>query len=172
MKLFVTLGFERHSFDRLLKAVDIGIGRGIFPEDTLIQKGFSRYSPSRGKAIAFLAYDQMEATLESADIVIAHAGVGTLLHCLHLQKIPILFPRSARWGEHVDDHQIVFAGVMEAKKRALVAYDMAQLFHVFQDYARLVQQIASSARSGNGGARLCGYLASRLSGAGEEAGVT
>ncbi len=167
MKLFVTLGFERHSFDRLLKAIDIGIGRGIFPEDTLIQRGYSRYSPSRGKSVTFLAYDQMESALGAADIVIAHAGVGTLLHCLHMQKIPILFPRSACRGEHVDDHQVVFAQVMEEKKRALVAYDTPQLFHVFQSYPRLVQKIAA-ASSGNGGARLRGYLAHRLSTINEE----
>ena len=104
----------------------------------------------------------MIENLRSADVIIAHAGVGTLLQALHKKKIPILYPRRARWGEHVDDHQIMFAQVIEARKRALVAYNPRQLFEVYLAYDRLADGISGTATTENGGARLRRYLQERL----------
>ncbi len=161
MKTFVTLGFERRPFDRLLEAVDEGIARRIIPEATLVQTGHSQYSLRRCQSIPFLPYAEMRAALKAAEVIIAHAGVGTLLECLRLNKIPILFPRSPHLGEHVDDHQIVFARIMGEHKKALVAYDGEQLWQIFQDYHAHIKDLAG-AGSGNGTARLCNYLEGRL----------
>jgi UDP-N-acetylglucosamine transferase subunit ALG13 len=157
MKTFVTLGFEKRPFDRLLKAVDEGIVRGIIPEAILVQKGNSPYTLRRCPSVPFLSYAEMRSALKSAEIIIAHAGVGTLLQCLRLNKIPILFPRSASLGEHVDDHQIEFARIMEEHKKALVAYDGEQLWRIVQDYQAHSEGL-SGAGSSNDAARLCDYL--------------
>lgn len=52
--------------------------------------------------------DLIEAMRE-ADVVIAHAGVGTALAALEVGKCPLLVPRRLALGEHVDDHQIQVA---------------------------------------------------------------
>jgi UDP-N-acetylglucosamine transferase subunit ALG13 len=161
MKTFVTLGFERRPFDRLLKAVDEGIASRIIPPATLVQRGYSPYALRQCPSVSFLSYTEMRAALSAAEIIIAHAGVGTLLQCLRLNKIPILFPRSARLGEHVDDHQVIFARIMQEQKRALVAHDGEQLLEIFQGYHRHIAEL-SGARNGNNAARLCGYLERRL----------
>lgn len=161
MKTFVTLGFERRPFDRLLKAVDEGIASRIIPPATLVQRGYSPYTLRQCPSVPFLSYTEMRAALSAAEIIIAHAGVGTLLQCLRLNKIPILFPRSARLGEHVDDHQVIFARIMQEQKRALVAHDGEQLLEIFQGYHRHIADL-SGARNGNSAARLCGYLEKRL----------
>lgn len=158
MRLFVTVGLEPRPFDRLLKAVDLGIKRRIFPLETLVQRGHSNYAPAHCPSVPFLPYGEMVRALESAEVVIAHAGVGTLLQCLHQKKIPILYPRRARLGEHVDDHQIMFAQVIEARKRALVAYNPERLFEVFQTYHRLAAGLSGAAHLENGRARICQHL--------------
>ena len=160
MKTFVTLGFERHPFDRLLKAIDEGIASHIIPSSTLVQSGHSSYA-LRCPSVSFLSNADMHAALCDAEIIIAHAGVGTLLKCLSLNKVPILFPRSSRKGEHVDDHQLIFARIMEEQKRALVAYDGEQLLKIYQDYGRHVADLGRMP-SGNGASRLCVYLEGRL----------
>ena len=162
MKVFVTLGFERRPFDRLLKAVDLGIQRGIIPKDTFVQTGHTSRPVLACPSVDFLDYDEMIETLRSAEIIIAHAGVGTLLQCLHLQKIPILFPRRAHGKEHVDDHQVKFARIMEERKRALVAYSSEQLFDIFSDYSSLAAEIYAADGHPNGTSDLKTYIAQCL----------
>jgi UDP-N-acetylglucosamine transferase subunit ALG13 len=160
---FVTLGFERRPFDRLLKAIDEGIASHIIPPSTLVQRGHSPYMPRGCPSVPFLSHADLNAALSGAEIIIAHAGVGTLLQCLNLNKIPILFPRSASMGEHVDDHQIIFARIMQERKKALVAYDGAQLLEIYKDYPGRIAGL-SAAPSGNGPVRLSGYLERLLRG--------
>ena len=41
--------------------------------------------------------------------MVAHAGTGIALMALENGKLPILVPRRAMHGEHVDDHQLTIA---------------------------------------------------------------
>jgi UDP-N-acetylglucosamine transferase subunit ALG13 len=61
----------------------------------------------------------------------------------------------------VDDHQVIFARIMQEQKRALVAHDGEQLLEIFQGYHRHIADL-SGAHNGNSAARLCGYLEKRL----------
>ena len=56
----------------------------------------------------------------------------------------------------------MFAQVIEARKRALVAYNPKQLYRLYRDYARLADGISGTATTDNGGARLRQYLQTRL----------
>jgi UDP-N-acetylglucosamine transferase subunit ALG13 len=47
--------------------------------------------------------------MREADLVVAHAGVGTALAALEVGKCPLLVPRRLSLREHVDDHQIQVA---------------------------------------------------------------
>jgi UDP-N-acetylglucosamine--N-acetylmuramyl-(pentapeptide) pyrophosphoryl-undecaprenol N-acetylglucosamine transferase len=64
---------------------------------------------------------ELSTWLGSADAVIAHAGVGSALHILRQGRVPVLVPRSARRGEHVDDHQALIAAELERRGLAIVA---------------------------------------------------
>lgn len=44
--------------------------------------------------------------MKKADLVITHAGTGAIVTALKNDKLVIAIPRLARFGEHVDDHQI------------------------------------------------------------------
>ena len=53
--------------------------------------------------------EEMAAAIRAADVVVAHAGTGIALMALENGKLPILVPRRAMHGEHVDDHQLTIA---------------------------------------------------------------
>ena len=53
--------------------------------------------------------EEMRTSIRDADVVVAHAGTGIALMALENGKFPILVPRRAKHGEHVDDHQLTIA---------------------------------------------------------------
>jgi UDP-N-acetylglucosamine--N-acetylmuramyl-(pentapeptide) pyrophosphoryl-undecaprenol N-acetylglucosamine transferase len=60
---------------------------------------------------------ELERAVARAELVIAHAGVGSALTALGAGKCPVLLPRLASMGEHVDDHQSLLAA--DLQKRGL-----------------------------------------------------
>lgn len=50
--------------------------------------------------------------IRDADVVVAHAGTGIALTALMQGRRPLLVPREARYGEHVDDHQAQIARLL------------------------------------------------------------
>ena len=65
--------------------------------------------------------------LEAAHVVVAHAGVGSILLAVRHGHVPIVMPRLHRYGEHVDDHQAQLAGRLAQLGRVLVAWDGREL---------------------------------------------
>src|SRR4029078_6929114 len=57
--------------------------------------------------------------MREADVVVAHAGVGTALAALEVGKCPVLVPRRLAHGEHVDDHQTQIAEALARRGRAV-----------------------------------------------------
>jgi UDP-N-acetylglucosamine transferase subunit ALG13 len=57
--------------------------------------------------------------MREADVVVAHAGVGTALAAFEVGKCPLLVPRRLALGEHVDDHQTEVAGELGGRGLAL-----------------------------------------------------
>jgi UDP-N-acetylglucosamine transferase subunit ALG13 len=141
MKVFVTVGFESHPFDRLLRAIDDGLNCRLISGDIFVHTGHSRYQVQYCESKRFLGFDEIMSRLREADIVVCHAGVGTTLLCLGLGKIPIVFPRQSGYHEHVDDHQIQFAQKMEKLGKALVAYDENDLLSKIGRYRILADRL-------------------------------
>ena len=62
---------------------------------------------------------ELEAAIAKADLVVAHSGTGSALTAFDAGKCPILVPRLARFGEHVDDHQLQIAAELHQRGLAL-----------------------------------------------------
>ncbi len=137
----MTIGVEKLSFNRLLKIVDQYVFSGLFPKDTFIQIGHSSYKPQFCSFCRFLDLSDMEERIADADVVISHAGMGTVLLCLKYKKIPILFPRKVCYREHVDDHQLMFARIMAKKGLALAAFSSEGLLKTYSNYNKLSQSL-------------------------------
>ncbi|WP_148286415.1 glycosyltransferase [Microbacterium sp. B19] len=102
--VLVTLGTIRpYTFDRAIAAVL----PALRPTDEVVwQLGVTPARPGLpGRASADLQYEQMSDEVRRADVVISHAGVGSVLLAYQWGKYPVLATRSARHSEHVDEHQ-------------------------------------------------------------------
>ncbi|MGH3316204.1 MAG: glycosyltransferase [Nocardioidaceae bacterium] len=75
--------------------------------------------PAGARVSASLPAAELQARVADADLVIAHAGVGSALTALGAGRRPVLLPRQASAGEHVDDHQSQIAADLNARGLAV-----------------------------------------------------
>ncbi len=147
-QLFVTVGTDHHPFDRLVRWVDDWLGSTPGPPSCLIQSGTS-VTPTHGRGVAYLGYREMERALDGADVVVAHGGPATIMLALQRGRRPIVVPRRADLGEHVDDHQVAFARRLAREREVDVAVTEAEL-HAFLTRAFeedvVEQRVAGSGR--------------------------
>lgn len=107
--LFVTVGTDHHPFDRLVRWLDSWLeAGGNGTARCLVQRGTS-IPPSHARSSHYLAYDAMCAAMREAAALVCHGGPGTIMLAAHAGKVPIVVPRLRALGEHVDDHQLIFA---------------------------------------------------------------
>jgi len=77
--------------------------------------------------------------IREADVLVAHAGVGTALAALEVGKCPVLVPRRLSHGEHVDDHQTQIAAELDGRGLAVsVEADDLTLDHLLRAAATRV----------------------------------
>ncbi|MBR2764416.1 MAG: beta(1,3)galactosyltransferase EpsH [Blautia sp.] len=104
--IFVTLGSQKFQFNRLLQEVDRLVESGVITEEVYAQTGYSDYRPKNFAFSQFLSRDEFAAHIKASDIVITHGGTGAIIGAVKAGKKVIAFPRLAKYGEHVDDHQL------------------------------------------------------------------
>ena len=103
MKVLVTVGAQL-PFKRLIKAInDINKSLNM---DVFAQVGEDSNAYEGIQVIDFLSSKEYKVKLDWCDIVIAHAGMGTIIQCLELSKKLIVVPRLAKFSEHRNDHQL------------------------------------------------------------------
>lgn len=161
--IFVTVGTEKFPFDRLIKIVDTAIKDRSFSDEVFMQIATSGYKPKNCPWKRFIEFNEMIDFIKKARITITHAGVGTLLLSLTLNKIPLLFPRDKKYDEHLDDHQIELAETMEQEGRVLVAYDQKELLNKIQNYDSLMRQMTNMDNNRKFKEDLVSYLTKLLS---------
>jgi UDP-N-acetylglucosamine transferase subunit ALG13 len=114
--VYVTLGTDEHPFPRLLSLLESLGGK----TDLVIQHGHTPVSGQlEAEWLRFVDYQTQGRLIESADAVISHAGVGSIMTVLAAGRRPIVVPRRREFGEHVDDHQLQIA--REFGERGFVA---------------------------------------------------
>ena len=104
--IFITLGSQKFQFNRLLKAVDEQVADGKITDEIFAQIGASDYKPKNFKYKDFLNRDEFAVWQRKADIEITHGGTGAIIGAVKKGKKVIAVPRLAKYGEHVDDHQL------------------------------------------------------------------
>ena len=103
--ILVTTGSSGGPFDRLLSVV----GRFDVDEEVVVQHGPSALRPHGARCVDYLPFDELGRLVSEARVVVAHAGVGSILLCLTRGRPPLVVPRLPSLGEVVDDHQLVLA---------------------------------------------------------------
>jgi len=92
-------------FDRLVEVVD-SWARETGRTDVFAQIGASRFEPRSIQWVRFLAPGDYRRTVQSADVVVSHAGMGTILSALEFGTPLIIMPRRAHLAETRNDHQL------------------------------------------------------------------
>lgn len=122
--IFVTVGTNEQPFDRLVRAA-APLAAG---EELLVQHGSCTPLPAAGGDWqAFLTFDEMTAAMRRARVVIAHAGVGSILLARACGRRAVVLPRRGDLGEAVDDHQLALARRLAAAGYVTVVHDAAEL---------------------------------------------
>ena len=117
-RLFVTLGtIQPYRFDSLVDAV---LNTGLADSETVWQVGATTRSSLPGKVVQQLSASEFERCARDADVVVTHAGVGTIMQLLDMGIYPVIAPRRAVRKEHVDDHQCEIALLLKRSDIALV----------------------------------------------------
>jgi UDP-N-acetylglucosamine transferase subunit ALG13 len=112
-RVVVTLGQQpKYLFPRLLHRL-----MSIIPAsaDVLWQVGETRIDPMPPKARRDLPPAELDQAMRDADVVIAHAGVGSALGAMQAGQRAICVPRRRRYREQVDDHQVELARELDAR---------------------------------------------------------
>ncbi len=116
-RVVVTVGTQetysfRRLFERLVK---------ILPSstDVLWQTGATDVSGLGIVSRDTVPAAELEAAIAKADVVIAHAGTGSALTAFDAGKCPVLVPRLAKYGEHIDDHQQQIAAELHRRGLAV-----------------------------------------------------
>ncbi len=102
--IYVTVGNHDQPFDRLIIAMD-SIFRKL-EEPAIMQTGVSGYAPGHAKSRNFFSYDTAEELIKTADIVVAHAGIGTMISARRWGTPLVVCPRRKMYSEHFNDHQM------------------------------------------------------------------
>ena len=70
---------------------------------------------------------------KNARIIVSHAGAGSILTVFYYMKPIIIIPRLKKLNEHIDDHQLELAKVLENNKNFFVVYDMKNLETILKE---------------------------------------
>jgi UDP-N-acetylglucosamine transferase subunit ALG13 len=112
-RLFVTLGTIRpYRFDALVDAV---VATGLADETTVWQLGVTDRQDLPGHVVGQISAHEFEHYAREADVVVTHAGVGTIMQLLDWGKSPVVVPRRRSAGEHVDDHQSLITALLRER---------------------------------------------------------
>lgn len=124
--IFVTVGAQM-PFDRLIRAVDEWAGLRS-RSDVFAQIGPSSFRPKHLKASRFVDPLQFREYVESADTIVAHAGMGSIITALELGKPIVVMPRREDLRETRNDHQVATAKHFGKHGLVFVASEKEKLF--------------------------------------------
>lgn len=131
--IFVTLGTQDKPFNRLLEAIDREIECGNIKEKVVVQAGFTKYKSKNMEIFDLIDRENFEKLINSCDVLITHGGVGSIMTGLNHNKKIIVAPRLARYGEHLNDHQLQITDNFSKEGYVLKLEDYKQLGNLIKE---------------------------------------
>lgn len=132
----VIAGTDHHPFDRLISWTNEWLGQ--HPEKAsrcFVQWGSTSARPACPGA-GFLEVGELAGLLDQADVIVCHGGPSAIAEAWSRGRMPIVVPRLARFGEHVDDHQADFC-------ESFAPHGRIALAHTLPDFTRLLTEAAA-----------------------------
>ena len=131
--IFITVGSQKFQFNRLLEQIDLLIEKDVIKENVFAQVGASDYKPKHYEYKDFITQDEFKEYMSKCNFVITHAGTGAIITALKSDKKVIAIPRLAKFGEHVDDHQIQLIDEFKELNFIEPVYEIEQLENAIKD---------------------------------------
>lgn len=125
--IFITVGSQKFQFNRLLREIDKLIEEKKDSDSFFAQIGFSDYLPKHYEYEKFMSRSVFSEKIKRSEIVITHGGSGAIIGALKERKKVIAVPRLAKYGEHVDNHQIELVTTFKEKGLITVCTEMNDL---------------------------------------------
>ena len=133
--ILVTVGTDL-PFDRMVKVVDAWAGE-TGRKDVFAQIGETSWKPNHLEFTPFIEPADFNVRFAQASVIIAHAGMGTILSALQWGKPLIVMPRRASLGEQRNEHQLATAKHLLSLGKITVAFDEAELRHHLENLDHL-----------------------------------
>ena len=123
--IFVTVG-SMFPFDRLVAAMDNWAEAG-HSEEMFAQIGAGDYRPVRMRWTRMMSRPDFVSMARKASVIVAHAGIGSILTATEIGKPIVLLPRHAATREHTSDHQLHTANWVRDRPGIFVAMAAGEL---------------------------------------------
>ncbi|ADU13864.1 glycosyltransferase [Asticcacaulis excentricus] len=143
--IFVTTGTQL-PFDRLVLSVDEAAAD--LSETVFAQIGAKGREPKNIEYARLLTPQEFDKRLLSARVLVAHAGIGTILSVMKAKKPLVIMPRLASLNEHRNDHQIATANQMSRLPGIYVAHNSRDVIEILKrsDLKCLSDEFSSNSR--------------------------
>lgn len=105
LMIFVTLGTQDKTFERLLIAIDKAIEKGEITDRVVVQAGNTKYESKNMEIFDLISPDEFNKLVDECDLLITHGGTGSILSAVKKGKKVIAAARLKKYKEHVNDHQ-------------------------------------------------------------------
>lgn len=136
--IFVTVG-NTDPFDRLIQAVERWALTQSPRKDIFAQIGAGEFIPTAFPSERFLDPLVFESRFEEAELVISHAGMGTIITSLELGKPLLVMPKRASLGEQRNEHQLATVEHVCRKYSICVAKDEFEFPSVVNRFLGTIQ---------------------------------
>jgi|GEM_PF-287865 len=140
--IFVTVGAQI-PFDRLIRVVDQWAAHNG-RDDVFAQIGEGAWCPEYIEWTAMLSPIDFRERMREADIIVAHAGTGSIFSALELGKPILVMPRRAVLNETRNEHQLATVQRFCASRNVSVAMDESELLERLEH----LQELALTERIG------------------------
>jgi UDP-N-acetylglucosamine transferase subunit ALG13 len=135
MKIFVVVGTQE-PFDRMVKTIDLW-ARNNSTHSVFAQISRTEYKPESIGFTDFISPELFDQHFNEADLIVSHAGMGTIISALRHSKPIIVMPRLASMHEHRNDHQLATAKSFEKLGYVQAVYSKEELFKALDSAERI-----------------------------------
>jgi UDP-N-acetylglucosamine transferase subunit ALG13 len=97
-----------------------GANKGV---DVFAQIGPTKFRPTHLRCAEFISPTDAERYTQEAQLIVSHAGMGSILTALKHRRPILIVPRKASLGEHRNEHQLATARWMAERPGVTVAWD-------------------------------------------------
>ena len=146
--IFVTVGTHEQPFNRLLTEIDKWAESAN--EEVIIQTGFTDFKPKNCRWKNMMTACEMQEHFNNARIIITHGGPSSFMPLVLKNKIPIVVPRKYEFGEHVNNHQVIFCNEFKKKYGGIVLIDdISELDEYLNNFDEKTKELSNSFKSNN-----------------------